>query len=87
MLITVFSVYFHVISLRQSVVSGTYIAVVILLELFSMRTAHIKQCSAHHWIFSKVHTGPRFAHSFRPSVRIRLYNKTVQATSRSHTKS
>jgi hypothetical protein len=46
--------------------------------------AHSKQGSAHHWKFSKVHTGPRFAHSFHPSVCIRLYNKIVQATSRSH---
>jgi hypothetical protein len=41
--------------------------------------AHAKQGSAHHWIFSNVHTGPRFAHSFQPSVCIRLCNKIVQA--------
>jgi hypothetical protein len=45
------------------------------------------QGSPDHWKFSKVYTGPRFAHGFQPSVCIRLYNKTVQATSRSHTKS
>jgi hypothetical protein len=27
-----------------------------------------KQGSPHHWKFSKVHTGQRFAHSFQPSV-------------------
>jgi hypothetical protein len=31
--------------------------------------APAKQGSAHHWKFSKVHTGLRFAHSFQPSVR------------------
>jgi hypothetical protein len=40
-----------------------------------------KQGSAHHWKFSKVHTGPRFAQGFQPSVCIRLYNKIVQETS------
>jgi hypothetical protein len=47
----------------------------------------IKQGSSHHWKFSKVHTGPRFAHGFQPSVYIPLYNKSVQTTSRIHTKS
>jgi hypothetical protein len=49
--------------------------------------AHAKQGSAHHWKFSKVHTCPRFAHSFQPSVSIRVYHKIVQETSWSHTKS
>jgi hypothetical protein len=44
-----------------------------------------KQGSPHHWKFSNLHTGLRFGHSF-PFVYIRLYNKIVQATSRSHTK-
>jgi hypothetical protein len=43
--------------------------------------AHTKQGSAHHWKFSKLHTGPRFAHSFQPSVYIRLCNKIMQKTS------
>jgi hypothetical protein len=30
--------------------------------------APAKQGSAHHWISSKGHTGPRFAHNFQPSV-------------------
>jgi hypothetical protein len=34
--------------------------------------------------FSKVHTGPRFAHGFQPSVCIQLYNRIVQAASESH---
>jgi hypothetical protein len=34
-----------------------------------------------------VHTGSRFAHGVQPSICIRSYNKIVQATSRSHTKS
>jgi hypothetical protein len=34
--------------------------------------------------FPKVHTGPRFAHSFQRSVCISLHNKIVHATSRSH---
>jgi hypothetical protein len=39
--------------------------------------------------FSKMHTSLRFAHSFQTSICtfIRLYNRIVQATSRSHTKS
>jgi hypothetical protein len=49
--------------------------------------APTKQVSPHHWKFSKVHTGPRCAHGFHSSLCIRLYNKIVQATSRSHTKS
>jgi hypothetical protein len=36
--------------------------------------------------FSKVHTGPRFAHSFQPSICIQLCSKIVQATSSSRTK-
>jgi hypothetical protein len=48
--------------------------------------ASTEQGSAHHWKFSKLHTGPRFAHGFQPSVYIRLYNKTVQAASKNHTK-
>jgi hypothetical protein len=49
--------------------------------------AHAKQSSPHHWKLSKVHTGPRFASGFQRSICIRLYNKIVQATNRSHTKS
>jgi hypothetical protein len=37
--------------------------------------------------FSKVNTGPRFAHGFQPSVCMRLHNTNVQTTSGSHTKS
>jgi hypothetical protein len=33
---------------------------------------------------SKVHTCPRIAHGFQPSICIRLYNNIVQATSISH---
>jgi hypothetical protein len=46
------------------------------LELISGRhlplkiAAPTKQGSAHHWKFSKVHTGPRFAHSFEPFIYI-----------------
>jgi hypothetical protein len=39
------------------------------------------------WNFSKVHTDPRFAHSFQRSVCTGLYNKIVVATSRGHAKS
>jgi hypothetical protein len=49
--------------------------------------APVKQDSPHHRTFSKVHTGPRFAHDFQHSVCTRLYDKIMQATSRSHTKS
>jgi hypothetical protein len=49
--------------------------------------APTKQSPSHHWILTMVHTGPRFAHDFQPSVYIRLCNKIVQATSRRHTKS
>jgi hypothetical protein len=41
--------------------------------------APAKQGSPHHWQFSKVHTGSRFTHSFQNSLRIRLYNKIMQA--------
>jgi hypothetical protein len=34
---------------------------------------HAKQGSAHHWKFSKAHTGPRLAHNFQLSVCIQLY--------------
>jgi hypothetical protein len=47
----------------------------------------LPSCSPHPWKFIKVQTGPRFAHGFQPSVSIRLHNKIVQATSRSHTES
>jgi hypothetical protein len=43
--------------------------------------AHVKQGSMHHWKFSKVHTDPRFAHGFQPSVCIRLDNKTKKQES------
>jgi hypothetical protein len=46
-----------------------------------------KQGTSHNWQFSKVHSGSRFAHGFRNSIRIWLHNKITQATSRSHTKS
>jgi hypothetical protein len=46
-----------------------------------------KQVSPHHWKFSEMHIGQRFAHGFQPSVCIRLYNKTVRAINRSHKKS
>jgi hypothetical protein len=48
--------------------------------------APAKQSSPHHWKFSKAHTGSRTAPGFQTSVYI-LYNKIMQATSRSHTKS
>jgi hypothetical protein len=48
--------------------------------------AHEKKSFAHHWKFTKAHTGPRLAHSFQPSVCIRLYNKIIQATSISQKK-
>jgi hypothetical protein len=38
--------------------------------------APVKQGSAYHRKFSKAHTGPRFAHSFQPSVCIQLYSIT-----------
>jgi hypothetical protein len=43
--------------------------------------------SPRHWKFSKVHTSPRFADWFQPSICVWLYNKIVQATSRGHIKS
>jgi hypothetical protein len=43
---------------------------------------HAKQGSAHRWKFSKVHTGPHFCTQLSTFL---IY--TVQATSRSHTKS
>jgi hypothetical protein len=50
--------------------------------------AHIKRGSPHNWKFSKVHTGPQwFANGYQFSVCIPLYDKIMQATSRSHTKS
>jgi hypothetical protein len=56
-------------------------------HLPSQIAAPTKQCSPHHWKFSEVHTGPRFACGFQTSVCTRLYNKIVQATSRSRTES
>jgi hypothetical protein len=47
----------------------------------------LQQGYPHHWKFSKMHTGPRFAHGFQPSVCLRLHKKIVQATSRGHTNS
>jgi hypothetical protein len=41
----------------------------------------------HHWKFSKMHTGSRYAHGFQTSVHIWLYSKIMKATSRSHSKS
>jgi hypothetical protein len=48
--------------------------------------APAKQGSPHHWKFSKLHVGSRFAHCFQPSLFIRLYNNIMQATSRNYTK-
>jgi hypothetical protein len=42
-----------------------------------------KKGSLHHWKLSKVFTGPWFAHGFHPAICVPLYNKIVQATSRS----
>jgi hypothetical protein len=43
-------------------------------------SAPAKQSPPHHWKFSEVNTGPRFAHGFQPYVCtcIPLYNKIVQ---------
>jgi hypothetical protein len=50
-----------------------------------LKTAALaKQASPHQWKFSKVHIGPRLAQGFQHSVYIRLYNRIVQATNRSH---
>jgi hypothetical protein len=50
--------------------------------------APAKQSSSHHCkFFPKVHTLPRFGHGYQPSDCIRLYNKILQAISRSRTKS
>jgi hypothetical protein len=48
--------------------------------------APAKQGSPHNWKFLKVRTGPRAAHSFQLSAFIQLYNKIVQALSRTHNK-
>jgi hypothetical protein len=49
--------------------------------------APTKQVSSHQRRNSKLHTGPRCAHSFQPSINTRLYNKIVQVTSRNYTNS
>jgi hypothetical protein len=54
---------------------------------YNLKLQFLKLSSQHHSIFSEVHACPRFAHGFQPSVYIRLYNKIVQASNRSHTKS
>jgi hypothetical protein len=43
-----------------------------------------EQGSPHHYEFSRVYTDLRFVHGFQPSVCIRVYDKIVQATNRSH---
>jgi hypothetical protein len=46
-----------------------------------------KQSSLRHWKFSRGHTNSWFAHGFQTSIHIWLYNKIMQETSISHTKS
>jgi hypothetical protein len=46
-----------------------------------------KKSSPQHWQSSKAHTNSRYAYGVQNSVRIWLYNKIMQATSISHTKS
>jgi hypothetical protein len=45
----------------------------------------LNQGSPHHWKFSKVHTGPQFAHGYQSSINIRLYTKKCRKISRSLT--
>jgi hypothetical protein len=52
--------------------------------LFCLAT---KQDSPHKWQISKAHTGSRITHGFQHPVRVWLYNKIMQETSRSHRKS
>jgi hypothetical protein len=49
--------------------------------------APAKQGTPHHWQSSKAHTGSRNAHGFPPVVRVWLYNKIMQAISKSHSTS
>jgi hypothetical protein len=43
-----------------------------------------KQGSAHHWKLSKVHTGPRYAHSFQPSACVQLCKKNMPGVIQNH---
>jgi hypothetical protein len=56
-------------------------------DTYLLKLQRLKQRSAHLWMFSKMDTGPRFAHVFQSSVYIQLYDKIVHATRGSHTKS
>jgi hypothetical protein len=40
--------------------------------------AHTKQGSAHHWKFSKTHTGQRIVHDFQPFVLCRQQAEVIQ---------
>jgi hypothetical protein len=44
--------------------------------------APAKQGPMHHWKFSTVHTGPRFAHGFQPYEGIQLYRSIGQDEAR-----
>jgi hypothetical protein len=74
-------------ALIKSVITYAYPTWKLATDTYLKIAAPAKLGFPHHWKFSKVHTGPRFAHGFQASVCIRLYNRFVQAISRSHTKS
>jgi hypothetical protein len=72
--------------LIRSVMTYACPACELAADTYLLKLQRLQQGSLHHSKFSKVHTGPRFAHCFLSSVRIRLYIKSVQATSLSHIK-
>jgi hypothetical protein len=74
-------------ALTRSVIIYTCPASELAADTYPIKLRCLQKKFSAHWKLSKVHTGPQFAHDFRPSVFMRLYNKIVQATSRSHTKS
>jgi hypothetical protein len=75
-------------ALIRSVMTYAYLAWELAANTYLFKiAAPTKQGFAHRWKILKVHIGPRFAHGFQPSVCIRLYNKIVQVTDRSRTKS
>jgi hypothetical protein len=57
--------------LTRSVMTYSCPAWELAADTYILKISHAKQGSEHHWKFSKMHTGPRFAQSFQPSICIR----------------
>jgi hypothetical protein len=61
-------------ALIRSIMTYACPAWLLAADTYLLKLQLLQNSSPHHWKFSRVHTGPRFAHGFQPSMSIRLQN-------------